>query len=72
VTRHADFVAPGVALSGLRTPGSFIDELHPATVAGDRFLRGSGTSQAAAITSGAVALLLQRYPISRPTRSSGS
>jgi serine protease AprX len=62
VTRHADFVAPGVALSGLRTPGSVIDELHPATVEGDRFLRGSGTSQAAAITSGAVALLLQRYP----------
>ena len=32
----------------------------------DRFARGSGTSQAAAVTSGAVALLLQKRPALTP------
>jgi serine protease AprX len=64
--RHPDLVAPGSSIAGLRLPGSFIDAGHPeGRVAGDttgRLLRGSGTSQAAAVTSGAVALLLQAYP----------
>ena len=50
----------------LRDPGSFVDVNHPeGRVAGDttgRLFRGSGTSQAAAVVSGAVALLLQAYP----------
>jgi serine protease AprX len=33
---------------------------------GTRFFRGSGTSQAAAVTAGAVALFLQRYPMAKP------
>jgi serine protease AprX len=47
-------------------PGSTIDKLHPqGLVVGDasrRLFRGSGTSQAAAVVSGAVALLLQARP----------
>jgi serine protease AprX len=64
--RHVDLVAPGSSIASLRTPGSFIDRTYPeGLVSGDttgRLFRGSGTSQAAAVTSGAVALLLQAYP----------
>jgi serine protease AprX len=35
-------------------------------VVADRYARGSGTSQAAAVTSGAVALLLQKRPALTP------
>jgi hypothetical protein len=61
-SRSPDFVAPGKSLISLRDPGSFIDESFPEAVVGDRFFRGSGTSQAAAVVSGAVASLLQKHP----------
>src|SRR3954447_17048120 len=64
--RHVDVVAPGVHVLGLRTPGSVIDNGNPTAQVGTRFFRGSGTSQSAALTSGAVALLLQRYPTANP------
>ncbi|MCE0540324.1 S8 family serine peptidase [Kineosporia rhizophila] len=64
--RHVDLMAPGTSIAGLRVPGSYIDAHHPeGLVSGDttgRLFRGSGTSQAAAVTSGAVALLLQAHP----------
>ncbi len=45
-------------------PGSYVDQAHPeGMISGSsRYLRGSGTSEATAITSGVVALLLQEYP----------
>ena len=56
----------GTSIVSLRDPGSYIDVNHPeGRVASDttgRLFRGSGTSQAAAVVSGAVALLLQAYP----------
>ena len=61
-TRGPDLVAPGTHLQGLRVPNSYIDLTHPAAALDDRYFRGSGTSQAAAITSGAAALILQKYP----------
>jgi serine protease AprX len=65
-TRHVDLLAPGTSLVSLRDVGSYIDTTYPeGQVAGDttgRLFRGSGTSQAAAVVSGAVALLLQAYP----------
>jgi serine protease AprX len=65
-SRHVDLASPGTSIAGLRSRGSFIDVHHPeGLVSGDatgRLFRGSGTSQAAAVTSGAVALLLQAYP----------
>jgi len=64
--RRPDLIAPGKSAVSLRTPGSYADRAHPeALVTGDtsgRFFRGSGTSQATAAVSGAVALLLQQRP----------
>lgn len=64
--RHVDLVAPGRSIAALRAPGSFVDVEHPeGLVAGDetgRLFRGSGTSQAAAVVSGAAALVLQANP----------
>ncbi len=64
-TRNPDLVAPGVSIQGLRVPGSTLDRAVPAA-ADARFLRGSGTSQAAAVVSGAVALLLSERPYLSP------
>jgi serine protease AprX len=70
--RHADLVAPGRSIVGLRDPNAFIDSnyasgrltssLDPA----QRYFKGSGTSQATAVVSGAVALLLQQRPTLTP------
>lgn len=61
-TRNPDLVAPGKSVVGLRNPGSHIDLTHPEGRVNARFFRGSGTSQAAAVVSGAAALLVQQRP----------
>jgi serine protease AprX len=70
VSRTPDLVAPGRSLVSLRDPGSTIDTHNPTAVvtdaAGPRLFRGSGTSQAAAFTSGTAALLLQDRPTLTP------
>src|SRR3954468_14642277 len=66
VQRHVDLTAPGVSVLGLRSPGSTADTQNPSARVGDRFLRGSGTSQAAAVVSGEAALLLQANPTLTP------
>ncbi len=69
-SRHVDLLAPGRSITALRDPSSFIDVNHPeGLVAGDttgRLFRGSGTSQAAAVVSGAAALLVQADPALTP------
>jgi serine protease AprX len=55
-------VAPGVSVLGLKVPGGFADERNPQARVGTRFAKASGTSQAAAVVSGEVALLLQQNP----------
>ena len=65
-SRYVDLVAPGVSITSLRDPGSTIDVEHPGSVVEERYVRGSGTSQAAAVTSGAVALMLQARPSLTP------
>jgi serine protease AprX len=57
-----DLLAPGVHLLGPAAPGSVIVTDHPEAVQPDGQLRGSGTSMATAITSGAVATVLSARP----------
>ena len=61
-SRRVDLVAPGRSVVSLRDPGSYADSESPTARVGDDFFKGSGTSQAAAVVSGAVALLLQDRP----------
>jgi serine protease AprX len=61
--RNPDLVAPGAHVLSLRDPGSYIDTKYGSVATVDtRFFRGSGTSQAAAVVSGAAALVLSEYP----------
>jgi serine protease AprX len=64
--KNPDFLTPGSHLQGLRVLGSYVDAHHPEGLIDSRFFRGSGTSQAAAVMSGAAALVLQRYPTLTP------
>ena len=65
-TRSVDLVAPGVHIQGLRVANAYIDITHPEGRIDDQFFRGSGTSESAAIVSGAAALVLDRYPNATP------
>ncbi|MDQ1682383.1 MAG: beta-glucosidase, partial [Frankiaceae bacterium] len=61
--RNPDLVAPGTHIVSLRNAGSSIDNLYSSTGAVTTTLfRGSGTSQASAITAGAAALLISQRP----------
>ena len=64
--RQIDIVAPGLHVLGLTVPNGYVDQTHPEGKVGDRFIRGSGTSQATAVVSGVLALLAQRYPDATP------
>jgi serine protease AprX len=58
-----DIVAPGVKTVSLRSPGSAIDQKYGSTArVGQHYFRGTGTSMSTAVTSGAVALILDRRP----------
>jgi serine protease AprX len=61
--RNPDLSAPGTHIVSLRDPGSIVDATFGATATvASRFFLGSGTSQAAAVVSGAAALLLSQRP----------
>jgi serine protease AprX len=64
--RHVDVVAPGASVLGLRNPNGYADQRNPNARVGSRFAKASGTSQAAAVVSGEVALLLQQNPSLTP------
>jgi serine protease AprX len=64
--KNPDLLAPGAHLQGLRVGNSWIDAHHPEGVIDDTYFRGSGSSQAAAVMSGAVALVLQKYSTMSP------
>jgi serine protease AprX len=75
-SRGVDVTAPGEHVMSLRVPGSYADEVithdcqtgvarsgswtSPMAGSDDRFVRGSGTSQSAAVVSGAIALMLSK------------
>lgn len=60
--RGVDVVAPGKSVVSLLAPGSKVATDHPESVVAGRFLLGSGTSQAAAVVSGAAALIIDQRP----------
>jgi serine protease AprX len=62
-----DVAAPGAHIISLRAPGSTVDTTYPLYVDGS-YRRGSGTSMATGVVSGAVALLLQANPTATPNR----
>jgi serine protease AprX len=65
--RTVDLLAPGTHIVSLRDPGSFVDQTYGSTGSvTDTLFRGSGTSQAAAIVSGAAALVIQQRPSITP------
>jgi serine protease AprX len=62
-----DLVAPGAHLVSLSAPGSALATEFPSSMAAP-YRRGSGTSMATAVTSGAVALMLSAQPSMTPDR----
>jgi serine protease AprX len=60
--RNPDVIAPGDHVVSLRDKGSYLDSTYPDARIGDTLFRGSGTSQAAAVVSGAAALLISQRP----------
>jgi serine protease AprX len=65
--RNPDLWAPGSSIISLSaSPTSNVERLLNPVHAGSRFIRGTGTSQATAAVSGAVALLAQAYPTATP------
>jgi serine protease AprX len=67
--RRPDILAPGKSIVSLRNPGSFVDANYPSARVGEKFFKGSGTSQAAAVVSGAAALYFSRFKTSTPDQT---
>jgi serine protease AprX len=63
-----DIVAPGVTIVSDLAPNSTVATAHPAAIVSGTYIKGTGTSQAAAVVSGAAALVLQAAPTFDPNR----
>jgi serine protease AprX len=61
-----DLVAPGRTLVSTRSPGSTVESQNPDSLIEPSYIKGSGTSEATAVTAGLVALLLQARPMWTP------
>ena len=57
-----DLVAPGRTLIATRSPGSTVEQQNPRSLVGGSYIKGSGTSEATAVTAGVAALLLAAHP----------
>ena len=69
--RDPDVIAPGKSVVSLRVPGSYLDDQYPDARVGTDYFRGSGTSQAAAVVSGAAALIISQRPNITPDQLKG-
>jgi serine protease AprX len=67
-----DLVANGVSVLGVLPPDSTVARANPAAHAEGDLWRGTGTSQATAITCGAAALFLQAHPSATPAQVKAS
>ncbi len=63
-----DILAPGVHITSLRAPNSLIDKTQKVNREGENYFTLSGTSMAAPICAGVVALLLEYEPQLTPDR----
>ena len=63
-----DLVAPGRTLVAVSSPGSVVEQDNPDALIDGGYIRGSGTSQATAVTAGNIALLLAARPHLTPDR----
>lgn len=73
--RVPDVLAPGRSIQGLKATGSTLAGVvsaFPSAQIGTAFMKGSGTSQAAAVVSGQVALMLQANPAQTPNDVKGN
>ena len=61
-----EVLAPGVSVISLAAPGSTVVTANPGSVVDEHYLVGSGTSMAAAVTSGAVAVLTEHHAAATP------
>lgn len=57
-----DVVAPGITLVSQRAEGSTVDRYHAEARVGESYFKGTGTSQAAAVVSGILALAYEANP----------
>ena len=60
--RHPDIAAPGAHIVSLRAPSSIADLEHPEGYVDELLFKGTGSSQAAAVASGGIALMLEAQP----------
>jgi serine protease AprX len=61
-----DVVAPGSKVISTMSPGSFLPTTYPQLVYDSNYMTLSGTSMAAPVVSGAVALMLEKNPSMQP------
>ena len=61
-----DILAPGRSLVATRSYGSYVEQTYPKALISPSYIKGSGTSEAAAVMSGLAALLIQSNPSLTP------
>jgi serine protease AprX len=70
--RKPDVLAPGVGLVSTLAPGSDFADLCPNCIVDGKYFRAGGTSMAAAVVSGAAALLIEEHPDWTPDQVKGA
>jgi serine protease AprX len=69
--RKPDLIAPGRTLIASRSYGSYVETTYPKALISPSYIKGSGTSEAAAVVSGLAALVLQANPTLTPDQVKG-
>jgi serine protease AprX len=70
--RKPEVLAPGAHLASTLSTGSDFQQMCPDCKVGDHYFRAGGTSMAAALVSGAAALILDRNPTWTPNQVKGA
>jgi serine protease AprX len=70
--RKPEVLAPGGGLVSTLAPGSDFASICPSCVVDGRYFRAGGTSMAAAVVSGAAALILEEHPSWTPAQVKGA